>query len=167
MSLISGDSFVNADKLTTSYALYNLFGDCSGLTSVGNLVLPATTLAERCYFYMFRNCTSLTVAPELPVTALTTYCYREMFQGCTGLVTAPELPATTLAASCYRNMFKDCTNLTSITCLATNISASYCTNNWVNGVASSGTFTKAASMSSWATGTSGIPTNWTVQDYQG
>ena len=35
---------------------------------------------------------------------------------------------------------------------------------WVDGVASSGTFIKAASMSSWSTGINGIPTNWTVQD---
>jgi hypothetical protein len=50
-------------------------------------------------------------------------------------------------------------------CLATNISASDCTYNWVNGVASNGTFTKVASMSSWTTGTNGIPSGWTVQDY--
>jgi hypothetical protein len=62
-------------------------------------------------------------------------------------------------------MFNGCSNLNSITCLATDISASNCTTNWVDGVAASGTFTKAASMSSWATGVSSIPRNWTVQDY--
>ena len=62
-------------------------------------------------------------------------------------------------------MFASCTSLTAITCLATDISATNCTTNWVNGVAASGTFTKAASMESWTRGNNGIPSNWTVQDY--
>lgn len=61
-------------------------------------------------------------------------------------------------------MFKGCSGLNYIKCLATNISASNCTNNWVDSVASSGTFVKNASMTSWTTGASGIPTGWTVQD---
>lgn len=36
-----------------------------------------------------------------------------------------------------------------------------------NGAVTSGTFTKAASMSSWTTGNNGIPRGWTVQDYSG
>jgi hypothetical protein len=90
-----------------------------------------------------------------------------MFYGCTSLTTAPQLPATTLVQSCYQNMFSNCTSLNSITCLATAKSISYYTNGWVSGVAASGTFTKAASMSSWTTGASGIPSGWTVVDYSG
>jgi hypothetical protein len=63
-------------------------------------------------------------------------------------------------------MFNGCKSLRSIKCLATDISASNCTNNWVFDVAASGTFTKAASMSSWTTGTAGIPYNWTVKNAQ-
>jgi len=66
--------------------------------------------------------------------------------------------------SCYMYMFRNCKKLNSIICLATDISANSCTTAWLDGVASSGTFTKAASMSSWTTGNDGIPTNWTVQD---
>jgi hypothetical protein len=62
------------------------------------------------------------------------------------------------------NIFQNCTSLNSITCLATDISATDSTYNWVNGVAANGTFTKAASMSSWTTGVDGIPTGWTVED---
>jgi hypothetical protein len=61
-------------------------------------------------------------------------------------------------------MFRGCTKLNYIQCLATNISASKCTNNWVSGVAASGTFVKDPSMESWTTGNSGIPSNWTVED---
>ena len=163
MSLISGDSFVNADTLTESYALYALFYACPNITSAENLVLPATTLASGCYQAMFYNCTSLTTAPELPATTLANWCYGNMFQG-TSLVNAPELPATTLRNGCYAQMFENCTSLNSITCLATNISANYCTDNWVGGVASTGTFVKAASMTGWTTGVDGIPSGWTVQN---
>lgn len=60
-------------------------------------------------------------------------------------------------------MFENCTNLNSVTCLATNISASYCTYYWLDGVAATGTFTKAAS-TDWSgkTGASGIPSGWTA-----
>ena len=112
MSLISGDSFTNADELTTSYTFNRLFYGCSGLTSAENLVLPATTLADYCYRYMFVNCASLITAPDLPATTLASYCYDYMFSGCTSLTTAPELPATTLADDCYRSMFAGCTGLT-------------------------------------------------------
>lgn len=138
-----------------------MFADCTNLTTTPEL--PAATLARRCYIGMFRYCASLTTTPELPVTTLAEGCYCQMFMGCSSLTEAPELPATTLTEWCYYQMFINCSNLTSITCLATNKSASLCTREWVKGVASSGTFVKAAN-ASWATGDSGIPNNWTVQN---
>jgi hypothetical protein len=74
-------------------------------------LLPATTLANRCYDGMFQNCTSLTQAPELPAETLITFCYRNMFSNCTSLTQAPELPAETLNGCCYQNMFEGCTSL--------------------------------------------------------
>ena len=140
----------------------SLFSGCSSLTTVQSS-LPATTLIYNCYGYMFNGCTNLTTAPELPATTLAGACYESMFNGCTGLTTAPALPATTLANQCYKQMFYGCTNLNSVTCLATNISASNCTKDWLGGVAATGTFTKAASMSSWTLNSaSGIPSGWTV-----
>ena len=113
---------------------------------------------------MFRDCTSLTIAPELPATTLTTSCYSNMFRGCTRLTNTPMLPATTLVNGCYSSMFQGCIKLNYIKCLATNISATNCTANWVNRVAATGTFVKASSMTSWTTGVNGIPTNWTVEN---
>ena len=143
----------------------SMFSYCTSLTTAP--ILPATTLADSCYKSMFKGCTSLTTAPVLSVTTLADSCYASMFNGCTSLTTAPTLSATTLANNCYKSMFYHCASLNSITCLATDISASNCTGNWVNGVAASGTFTKAASMTSWTSGTSGIPSGWTVVDYSG
>ena len=191
MSLISGDTFEDAETFTGINTFCALFKECTGLTSAENLILPATTLTQSCYRSMFNGCTSLTTAPELPAATLADSCYSHMFEGCTSLTTAPsvlpattlaercyvnmfngctsltkapELPATTLASYCYQYMFRDCTNLNYIKCLATNIPASNCTYNWVSGVAASGTFVKAASMNSWTTGVNGIPDGWTVVD---
>ena len=141
---------------------YNIFYGCTALTAAPTL--SATTLANGCYVGMFTNCTSLTTAPALPATTLANNCYSSMFSKCTALTTAPVLPATTLAQKCYQTMFFGCTSLNYIKCLATDISASNCTYNWTKNGSASGTFVKAASMSDWTTGTSGIPSGWTVQD---
>ena len=157
-------SLVNAPTLpatTLANSCYSqMFYDCTNLTTAPTL--PSTTLATKCYQQMFKGCTSLTTAPELPATTLESGCYGYMFYGCTSLTTAPELPATTLADSCYDGMFYGCSSLNYIKCLATTPSIAY-TRSWVSGVFSSGTFVKAASMTSWETGISGIPSGWTIK----
>ena len=112
MSLLYGDNFSGQTALNASWEFYGLFSGCTGLTSAENLILPATTLTNDCYAFMFDQCTSLTTAPELPARTLAGDCYYQMFGRCTSLATAPELPATTLAGGCYKNMFAACTSLT-------------------------------------------------------
>lgn len=144
MSMVHGDNFSGKTNLS-GMCFSHMFTKCSGLTDAGNLILPALNLSERrqdsdaygCYALMFNQCTSLTTAPELPATGLTSGCYTQMFYGCTSL-----------------NYIK---------CLATDISSTICTSRWVDGVASSGTFVKNAS-TTWPSGISGIPDNWTVQN---
>ena len=167
-----GNMFQNCTSLTTAPELpattlvnscyYGMFQGCTALATAP--ALPATTLANYCYNTMFRGCASLTTAPVLPAMTLADNCYTTMFMNCSSLTTAPDLPATTLADSCYTSMFKGCTNLNYIKCLATDISATNCTNNWVDSVASTGTFVKNPNMSSWTTGANGIPSGWTVED---
>ena len=137
---------------------YSMFSVCTALTTAP--ALPATTLANQCYYSMFSSCTSLTTAPALPATTLANQCYYSMFYHCTSLTAAPALPATTLAQNCYNNMFAGCPYLNSITVGATswNASAAY---NWVDGVSATGTFTKPSG-TNIPTGTSGIPSGWTV-----
>lgn len=84
------------------------------------------TMAGYCYSYMFRECTSLTTAPDLPATTLTTYCYLYMFYGCTGLVSAPAILATTLADNCCYLMFYNCTSLTTAPALPATTLVSGC-----------------------------------------
>lgn len=137
MSIVSGDSFTAATAMTVDYQLANLFRNNYGIISAENLVLPAT---------------------------LTLGCYRAMFNGAGMLTTSPVLSAATLTDFCYDYMFGDCESLTAITCLATDISANSCTGSWVEYVASTGTFVKAASMNDWTSDNSGIPSGWTVVD---
>ena len=143
----------------------SMFGDCTSLTEAP--ALNAKDLAESCYSGMFRSCTSLVTAPELPATNLAEGCYMNMFDNCRALASAPELKAQTLATFCYAFMFRDCTSLKKITCTASNLSAENALLDWVDGVPSGagGTFVKKSGVD-WPTGSSGIPTGWTVQQSQ-
>ena len=140
MSLIYGSSFNGQTTFNNkkSWAFARLFYYNENIVDASNLLLPATDIGLAAYFCMFNGCTSLT--------------------------TAPALPAATLTEDCYRYMFQNCSSLNHIECFATNISALNCTTDWVNGVASTGTFVKDPSMSSWTTGNNGIPDSWTVED---
>jgi hypothetical protein len=165
--------FCNCTSLTTApelpattlatHCYENMFRECTGLTTAPE-ELPATTLADNCYGFMFYNCTSLTTVPEkLPATTLANNCYRGMFRACTNITTAPELPATTLVSYCYYYMFYDCKKLNYIKAMFLTTPSTTLTGNWVNGVASTGTFVKNAS-ASWANnGANSIPTSWTIQ----
>ena len=151
-SMEYGDDFIGRTIIINNSEFVSFFHDCTGLTSVENLILPAMTLKERCYegmfngcssltsspilpattmanscyYGMFNYCTSLTTAPVLPATTLAQNCYASMFWGCTSLVTAPALPATTLAQNCYTSMFDSCTNLTTAPEFPATTLAPYC-----------------------------------------
>ena len=152
----------NLTATTLGQACYDaMFYECEALTEAP-ATLPATTLAEECYASMFAICTSLVKAPTLPATTLAGWCYNNMFDYCLSLQTAPQLPAPTLVEGCYAYMFRDCENLNYVTCLATNIGATYATENWMENVATNGTFIKEVGVS-WPIGTSGIPAGWNVK----
>ena len=138
MSLLDEDGFVTRTDLPDrSFVFSGLFMDNIALTDASSLRLPATTLAPGCYL--------------------------GMFQGCTALTTAPNLLATSLAPECYLNMFQGCTNLSSVKCLATSgITGNNSTLDWLDGVASTGTF-YPASESRWPVGVSGAPRGWAVE----
>ena len=136
------------------------------ITDASELVLP-NNVAPNCYEQMFMGCEKLETPPTLPATTLSSSCYYGMFNGCTSLTTAPELPATTLADFCYAYMFQYCENLNYIKCSAVDISADDCTLDWVDGVSDNGTFSKPMAATDYVIGTSGIPYNWEIDDYDG
>lgn len=140
----------------------SMFRECTALAD-GGITLAPNGMSRSCFNEFFRGCTSLTIPPLLPNTTLGTYCYKSMFYGCTKLVNGPILPALTLTTQCYAVMFNGCTKLANIKMMATDISATDCLLNWMNGVGSTGTFTKNAAATWDVTGISGVPTGWTVQ----
>lgn len=142
MSLIYGENFENQYDFPygSSYNFSNLFRGCTGLTSVENLLLPAT--------------------------ALTVGCYQYMFYGCSQIETAPVLPAAVAVDYCYQRMFTNCSSLSYIKCMLTNPDDSNVyrpTYLWVSNVSGSGIFVKDYGVS-WGEGDDGIPFNWTVQE---
>lgn len=158
-------SLVTAPELPSTklaeYCYFNMFSRCTSLVNAPKL--PATNLDYSCYDSMFKDCTSLVTAPELPATDLAESCYSEMFYGCTSLVTAPILPATKLVRHCYGYMFQNCSRLNYIKALFITAPSIDYTRNWVDGVASTGTFVKNSEATWTTTGINSIPTGWTVQ----
>lgn len=139
-----------------SYLFYKLFSGCSALTKAPEL--PESTMDEACYAYMFQG-TSIEDMPKMPVATLDVDCYKGMFQDNTALTTA-KLEDTTMANGCYDAMFKGCSSLAEITTTYLgNFSTTYF-NDWVDGVAESGTFYYNGSDTT--TGSSAIPSGWTV-----
>ena len=174
MSLIDATGYVDnsyLDAQETGYFTFeSLFEGCTRLYNHPQkpLVLPAIGLTGFCYSHMFKGCTNLTVAPELLVDDLRIGCYSGMFEGCTSLTESPVLRATKLVQECYSTMFSGCSNLSHVTCLAeTGINYLQSTSGWLSGVATSGTFTRSASLedSDWPTGNNGIPNQWSVNYY--
>jgi len=138
MSLLYSDNF--NDKIlfpqNSNRTFNSLFDSNENLINAENLILPATTLVEYCYTFMFYGCTSLTTAPILPATTLAQGCYLRMFNRCTSLTTAPELPSTTLSQDCYNGMFNSCTSLTTAPILPATTLAQGCYNSMFNGCTS-------------------------------
>ena len=194
MSLLDGIRYPSVMTISRQYAFYELFkyaALCSHptlqlrlpATTLANWcyeymfdhctrmsrapALPATKLAQACYHRMFSDCTNLTTAPALPATTLANYCYQEMFYRCTSLTTAPDLPATTLANFCYYGMFCYCSNLQSVKAMMLDAPSNIYTYDWLNGVKSSGTFTMNEratwNNSSLERGSTTVPTGWIIR----
>ena len=113
MSLLYNDDFVGKTTMGKNN-FKELFKNNTKLISISGLSLPATTLANACYYNMFYGCASLTgTVAELPATQMANECYRGMFDHCSSLTTISlTLPSMTMAQGCYRAMFANCTNLT-------------------------------------------------------
>ena len=113
MSMAWGDDFSGQTGFSGKTHIFDsMFRNCTGLTDAGDMLLPATTLTNYCYYRMFAGCTSLTSAPSvLPATTLADNCYESMYYGCTSLNSPSEIQAITLASGCCANMFQNCSSL--------------------------------------------------------
>ena len=134
------------------HCYYNMFRQCKGIKSY-LFSLPAMTLTQDCYREIFRGCTNLEVVADnlFPATTLATSCYQQLFADDINLTRAPELPAETLVSECYKQMFSGCEKLNYIKCLATTGINATNLLQWVNKVSSEGTFVKSSAVTSWPT----------------
>lgn len=126
------EAYYSTIKFTDKTVNVACTGDIRTLLDWKNYNIVKTDNARFCS--LFENCSVLTSAPELPATKLANCCYYYMFWKCTNLTSAPVLPATTLAVHCYSNMFAECTKLSSVTMLAPKSeieTKNNCVRNWL------------------------------------
>lgn len=163
-SLLYNDNFENNLTIPNS-AFHSLFLNCTALTKAPEL--PALTIGQNSYTYMFKGCTNLVQGPSiLPALTLQMACYAGMFFGCSKLTTAPILPAINLGSNCYDTMFSGCSSLNYIKAMFTTIPSTSYTRYWVENVSQTGTFVMNAA-AEWDPedyrGVNGIPEGWTVE----
>lgn len=68
-----------------------------------NLVIPG----PNCFYNLFKGCTSLTSAPTLPAITLTNSCYSYMFSDCTNLNYIKMMATDISASSCLSNWVRN------------------------------------------------------------
>lgn len=108
---------------------------CPNVTELGYYVYTSSgsktwEMAVSCFMSCFRE-TAIKKLPQLPATTLANTCYGYMFAGCKGLTTQEGwyLPCESFNISqtkgCYNFMFADCINLKTIGTKQSNISPDY------------------------------------------
>ena len=138
-----GQTLISTIEFTKANVNVACTGDIRTLLDWRNYNKVETGQARFCG--LFFHCSVLTSAPELPATKLADFCYYAMFDNCTNLVSAPVLPATTLADFCYYAMFNNCKKLSTVTMLALDseiTSKSYCVTAWLKNAGTDGSITR-------------------------
>jgi len=149
-----------------------MFKNCYNLVE-GMKSLPATEAKASCYRNMFYGCGQLVTAPKIEATAMETQSFYQMFYNCTNLngmyddmgMPTPciTLFVTSISSYGFYSMFYCCSNIQHIKVYATSWNSSNA-NYWVDSVYSTGTFEKPSG-TTIPTGTSGIPSGWTVINF--
>ena len=114
MSILVANECDKTTALTSNNqgAFGQIFKDINTLVSAEDLVLPATTLAEYCYYEIFANCANLATPPkELPATNILNNSYNGMFKQ-SGIMSVPSMPELNIESSdAMGYMFYQCTSL--------------------------------------------------------
>ena len=144
----------NSNRIAVSGNVMSLLSSSNSQTSVPKFA-----------FCRLFNSQNITTAPELPATELAESCYYCMFQYCTKLTKAPTLPATQLKKDCYFSMFEGCTLLNTVRVYFSDWGKENSTTHWLNRVAGKGEFLCPDELPQ-TRGESYIPTGWGVNpDY--
>ena len=185
-----------------SQSFYSCFQGCTKLEK--GCSLTATTAAANGCNRMFYNCTSMTEAGNIAATSCGNYSFYYMFYNCTNLEKGPEqLICSTIGNSSFAYMFANCSKLKSspilrtassggtsiFNCFLKNCSSleyieihwvtwnSSVTENWVDGVPSSGTVLKGSECEWYMIpdgqtvtnygvhyGVNGVPEGWIIEE---
>lgn len=144
-----------------------MFYKCSSLVNIPETWCPnVTELAVSCFMSCFRE-TAIKKLPQLPAITLANFCYSYMFAGCKGLTTQNGwyLPCesfnTAQTNGCYNYMFMDCTNLIKMATKQSNISSDY-NLNWLKNITTNGTLFMKRGSTQTTFESSVKPSNWTV-----
>lgn len=178
-------------KTLGNYCCQYMFYHCYDLKAVPNM--PATTLAQSCYAYMFNGCSKLTETNDFSNIESFNFssCCQYMYQNCKGIksVSIPDrtlgnaafnymfagsgienatlMMSTLPSSACMQHMFDGCSSLKSIKVAFTSIpSSGGPLTGWVANVPSTGTFTAPITANYLETfATNAIPPGWTVKTY--
>ena len=99
-----------------NYCYKSLFVRNTYIGDASKLEMPATTIPQYAYYYMFAECSNLTDAPTiLPALSGNNYAYSSMFENCTSLITPPKIALTSFSGTrCCLNMFYGCSSMSKI-----------------------------------------------------
>lgn len=167
----------SAETLSSSavnYVKFQMSGTVSAYGNIQSMINWADYCPNLCFHRLFEDCIAMVTPPDFPALTLNTSCYNRTLNGCSGLTKLPVLPASVLAVYSYyqfcgncssitqaiikgtgilpnqscRRMFYGCSSLNRIEVNFTDWSgANNATQDWVSGVAASGTFIKPQALS--------------------
>lgn len=144
---------------------------CPNVTELGYYVYTSSgsktwEMAVSCFMSCFRE-TAIKKLPKLPATTLANTCYGYMFAGCKGLTKQEGwyLPCESFNISqtkgCYNYMFTDCTNLVEMYTKQSNISKDY-NFKWLQNINTQGTLFMNRNSTQTTFDWTVKPSNWTV-----
>ena len=141
-----------------------MFYNCSELESMPVLLSGEQGDGRFKYQYAFYDCTKLKNVNPLPEVKPYQTMYNQMFKNCTSMTDAPEIMLSNAnALNCMTYMFDGCTSLSSVTVHFKTWPAASYLNKWLNGVAPTGIFRCPAELPD-ERGNGRIPEGWTKVD---
>lgn len=144
---------------------------CPNVTELGYYVYTSSgsktwEMAKNCFMSCFRE-TAIKKLPQLPAKTLANTCYGYMFAGCKGLTKQEGwyLPCESFNISqtkgCYNYMFSNCTNLVEMYTKQSNISKDY-NLKWLENINTQGTLFMNRNSTQTTFDWTVKPSNWSV-----
>lgn len=144
-------------------SMCNVFYNCSGLVTPPDFDSLVDTGERSGLSWAFYNCTSLQRPPRFPsLTRVGYYGLNRCFMNCRSLTYGSDLSSVTnLGTKGLERMYSSCSSLSSATVPTLSSWTTSNSSDWLAGVAATGTLYNYGT-STIPTGTSGVPSGWTV-----